>query len=124
MAKLPAISGAQWEVMNIIWAESPITAATVIQRLAESTGWNPRTIKTLINRLLKKGVITFEARGKEYLYRPLIRREQCVKSESRWFLDRVFGGAAGPMLVHFVNQANLTEAEIQELKQILSRKGK
>src|SRR5882757_6804671 len=105
---LPTISDAEWEVMNVLWDASPRTANDVVDQLAARRGWNPRTVKTLLNRLVNKRALAFEAQGKRYLYHPVVSRDQCVRAESRSFVARVFGGAVGPMLAHFVSQADLT----------------
>src|SRR5436305_1698014 len=121
----PPISDAEWEVMNACWsaAPRPLAANEVVEALAgRRPPWNPKTVKTLLNRLVKKGALTFDTEGNRYLYRPAVRREQCVRSETRSFVDRVFGGAVGPMLVHFVSQSKLSPAEIEQLKRLLEQK--
>jgi BlaI family penicillinase repressor len=123
MPNLPTISDAEWEVMNVLWDQSPRTASEVVDRLAARRGWNPRTVKTLLNRLVNKRALSFEAQGKRYLYHPIVSRDQCVRSESRSFVARVFGGAVGPMLAHFVSQADLTAEEIEQLRRVLAEKG-
>ena len=123
MSKPPAISDAEWDVMQVLWdAAGPVTANDVVDRVAARNRWNPRTVKTLLNRLVNKGALGFEAEGKRYRYFPRVTREACVRRESRSFLDRVFGGAAGPMLAHFVSEAPLTEDEIRRLRQLLDRR--
>src|SRR4051812_29797826 len=121
----PNISEAEWEVMRVLWeAESPITAQEVIEALAGHRDWSPRTIKTLLNRLVKKAALGFEEEGKRYRYFPKVTQEQCMRSESRSFLERVFGGRSGLLLNYFVSNAKLSAAEIAELKRILSKKEK
>jgi BlaI family penicillinase repressor len=122
MPKTPAISDAEWDVMQALWDASPLTANEVVERVAGKKGWNPRTVKTLLNRLVKKGALGFESEGKRYLYRPRVSREECVRRESRSFLSRVFGGATGPMLAQFVSEAPLTPDEIRHLRDILDRR--
>lgn len=122
MPKTPAISDAEWEVMQALWGESPLTANEVVERVAGKKGWNPRTVKTLLNRLVKKSALGFETEGKRYRYRPRVTREECVRRESRSFLSRVFGGAAGPVLAQFVSEAPLTPDEIRQLREILDRR--
>ncbi|MDP9175826.1 MAG: BlaI/MecI/CopY family transcriptional regulator [Planctomycetota bacterium] len=124
MADIPAISDAEWEVMNVVWDQTRVTAAEVVESLAGRFEWHPRTIKTMLNRLVKKGALLFEAQGKRYVYRAAAKREQCVRSESRSFVDRVFGGAMGAMLLHFVSQADLSPEQIKELRELLARKSK
>lgn len=119
--KTPRISGAEWEVMRIAWARGSVTAQDVVDSLAD-TGWSPRTIKTLLNRLKTKGALGHEVHGKAYVYSPAVRLEDCVRQESQSFLDRVFGGAAAPLLAHFVRRAKLSKDEIDELKRMLAEK--
>ena len=122
MKKPPRISHAEWEVMNVVWQKSPITANEVVERLSPQKQWHPQTIRTLLSRLVKKGALRFEAQGKRYLYRPVRPKDEHTKQESESFLSRVFGGAAAPMLVHFVKHAKLSPADIEELKKILAEK--
>jgi BlaI family penicillinase repressor len=116
----PSISDAEWEVMAVLWDTSPLTANDVVDRLAARRRWSPRTVKTLLNRLVKKGALKFQVEGKRYSYRPAVQRQQSVRAESRSFLSRVFRGAAGPMLVHFVTHAELTPGELKELEEALA----
>lgn len=124
MPKSPSISDAEWEVMRIVWARSPIAASEIVAALAPARSWSPHTIKTMLNRLVKKGALTFKGEGKRYLYFPKATQAQCTREESRSFLDRVFGGAVGPMLNHFVSSHKLSPEEIAQLKALLERKEK
>jgi BlaI family transcriptional regulator, penicillinase repressor len=119
----PRISDAEWEVMRVAWSRGSVTAQDVVEALRDHD-WSPRTIKTLLNRLKTKGALSHEARGKAYVYRPAVRIEDCVRHESQSFLERVFGGAAAPLLAHFVKRARLTPQELDELKALLAEKGK
>src|ERR1041384_7678367 len=95
----PNISDAEWEVMRVIWdsGRKTMTAQEVVEALLPRKNWSVRTIKTLLNRLVKKNALGFEEEGKRYRYWPKVTQEQCVRSESRSFLERVFGGQAGPI---------------------------
>jgi BlaI family penicillinase repressor len=116
---VPAISDAEWEVMNVIWERHPVTASEIVTALASRTSWSPRTIKSMLNRLLRKGVLAHEVEGKRYLYRPLVSRERCATEASESFLERVFGGSAAPMIAHLVRNAKLSEDEIAKLRAVL-----
>lgn len=120
--KPPQISDAEWEVMNVLWNDSPLTASEVAEAVCSRMKWHPRTVKTLLGRLVRKRVLRYREEGNRYLYRPAIERDQYVREEARSFLDRVFGGSATPMLVHFVENAGLTEEELAELRAALDRK--
>ena len=116
------ISDAEWRVMQVVWRRKEATAAAVIADLAATSGWRHRTIRTLLARLVGKGVLAAQADGNRYLYRPLVSRGKCVREESRSFLQRVFGGDAGDLLVHFVRGADIAPEQIEELKRLLDEK--
>ena len=124
MPKTPAISDAEWEIMNVLWEGSPRTATDVSEALRERVTWNTNTVKTLLGRLVKKGVVRFKPEANRYLYYAALPRERYVRQEAASFLDRVFGGDASPMLVHFVRNSDLSDEEITELRRILDEKQK
>ncbi|HUP48254.1 MAG TPA: BlaI/MecI/CopY family transcriptional regulator [Thermoanaerobaculia bacterium] len=120
MARPPQISDAEWDVMQVLWETSPLSGSEVADRL----GGHPKTVKTLLGRLVRKGVLRFREENNRYLYRPAVPRERYVEEESRSFLERVFGGEATPALVHFVESVELSEEEIRELRELLERRAK
>jgi BlaI family penicillinase repressor len=122
MPKIPQISEAEWEVMRVLWADAPQTANEVCDALAGSTTWNPRTIKTLLNRLVNKGALKYTQHGRMYLYRPAVSESACIRAASRTFLKRVFGGALTPMLAHFLEEETLSAEEIAELRSMLDER--
>lgn len=124
MEQLPKISQAEQLVMKVIWDDNPITANGIIMSLSKATDWKPKTIKTLISRLLKKEAIGYERSGRQYDYYPLIEEAAFVIAESHSFLRRVFGGSMKPMLATMVENEDLSPGDIEDLKRILEEKGK
>ena len=122
MGGLPRISDAEWDVMSVLWAEHPLSAHQVAERLANQKSWSPQTVKTLLGRLVRKGALGFLTVGRRYLYHPKLSRERCVREESRTFAERVFGGDAHPLLVHMVRETEMSQEEIDELRRILGEK--
>jgi BlaI family penicillinase repressor len=122
MKKLPNISEAEHQVMKVIWKDNPIASMKIINALTKITDWKPKTIKTLVNRLLNKGAIGYETSGNKYIYYPLIEEKVFVKAESHSFLRRVFGGAMKPMLSTMVENEDLSPEDIKDLKRILEKK--
>ncbi len=108
--------------MRIVWAKSPVTAHVIIGELRATKNWSVSTVKTLLNRLVKKRVRDFEKTGPQYLYRAAISQQECRTSEMKSFLARVFDGALPPMLAHYVQNQPLSEREIGELEQILKQR--
>ena len=117
MPDLPRISDAEWAVMTALWNESPSTAQQVADHLPDHN-WSIRTVKTLLGRLVKKGVLGFQDDGKRYRYEPRIARDAYVREESRSFLER-HGGSASPLLAYFVREGRLKEGELAELRRLL-----
>jgi len=122
--QLPSISDAEWEVMRVIWLTSPLTANEIIDHLSGSKAWKPKTVKTLISRLVQKQALGCHKDNREYTYFPLVSEDECINAESRTFLNRIFGGSLKPMMVHFLDSKKLSAEEIQELKALLQEKEK
>ncbi|MEA3226754.1 MAG: BlaI/MecI/CopY family transcriptional regulator [Planctomycetota bacterium] len=122
MDKPPKISESEWQVMRVLWAKSPLTANEVVERLSGKTHWKPKTVKTLIDRLVKKGAVKFEKEGRRYKYYPAVGRAECIATERQSFLRRVYGGTMKPMLAAFLEDAELSADDIAELKDILEQK--
>src|SRR5579872_3345547 len=120
MKSVPRISDTEWEIMRIIWLKHPLMANEVIEQLTTADGrWHPKTARTLLARLVQKGALGYEARGRTYVYSPLLSEEDCVATASESFLDRVFGGSLKPMLAHFVERQKLTRKDLEELGKLL-----
>lgn len=113
------ISDAESVVMDVLWRRAPLSAEEVVAALTDSTDWQEPTIKTLLNRLLKKRAIAAERDGKRYLYRPLLKRVDYVHSESKSLLDRLFDGRVAPLVAHFSEQRKLSKKDLAELKRLI-----
>src|SRR4051812_36001177 len=114
-----AISEAESLVMDVLWREHPLSAEEVVATLAKTTDWQEPTVKTLLNRLLKKRAIAAERDGRRYLYRPLLKREDYIHAESKSLLDRLFGGRVAPLVAHFSDRQRLSKKDLLELKRLI-----
>jgi len=118
--KIPGIPESEWAVMEVLWENSPLTAAEVAETLRPATNWAKNTVRTLLTRLVEKGALkTGKNAAGTLTFRPAVSRAACVKAEGKSFLQRIFGGAAKPLLVHFAQNSRLTAAEVKELKRLL-----
>jgi BlaI family transcriptional regulator, penicillinase repressor len=113
------ISDAEQAVMEVLWAEAPLTAADVAARVDPARQWSERTVKTLLGRLLGKGVLAHQEDGRRYLYRPTVDRADYVATESRKLVDRLFGGRAAPLVAHLAEQEAFTPEDIAEIEALL-----
>lgn len=122
--RLPRISESEWRVMQVLWEHGPLTANDVVAKLAGEVKWTPRTVKTLIGRLVKKGALAFQEEGTRYRYSAAVAESDCVRSETQSFIRRVYQGAMKPALAAFLEDADLSPQEIKELQEILAHKRK
>lgn len=118
-----AISDAESLVMEVLWSGRRMAAEDVVAALVSQHQWQEATIKTLLNRLLKKGAVSAEKDGRRYLYSAVLKREQWVTSESKSMLDRLFGGRVAPLVAHFGKHRKLSKSDIEELKRLIESMG-
>ena len=110
--------------MEVVWEDPPVTAQRVSEVLGEREQWKPQTVKTLLARLVKKGVLAYESEGRRFRYTPAIRRDEAVAAETESFLDRISRGSLVPALQHLVQTTRALEAEeIKALRELLKLKG-
>ena len=118
---LPQISEAEYEVMKVVWKESPVNTNVVTEILTKTTKWSPKTIQTLLKRLVNKGALTYEKQGRVFVYMPLIQESAYVRQKSRSFLKRYFDGDMSRMLSACLDEETLTKNEIDTLREILAK---
>lgn len=116
-----SITDAESVVMEVLWRYStPVPTETVVAALEGEQRWQEATIKTLLNRLLKKKVIRAQKDGRRFLYSPLIMRDQWVLNVSKGLLDRLFAGRVAPLAAHFSRHGKLTKRDVAELKRLIA----
>ena len=118
-ARSERISEAEHAVMEALWDESPLSAVDVCERVCKSRDWSMATVKTLLGRLVTKGVIETEPDGRRFLYTPLVARSEYVGSESKRLVERLFGGRAAPLFAHLAESEALTEDDLSEIEALL-----
>jgi BlaI family penicillinase repressor len=121
---IPSISESEWEIMNVLWDKAPQTANDIIFSLQESTDWKPKTIRTLLDRLVQKDVVGVNKNLRVYTFYPLYTQEECQRAETESFINRIYGGTLKSMLVQFIQEDTLTDDDINELRFILNKKPK
>ena len=122
--QLPRIADSEWRVMQVLWRHGPQTANDVVNALSGEVKWKPRTIKTLISRLVRKGAVKVTEEGYRYRYSAAVDESTSVHSETRSFVRRVYQGAMKPALAAFLEDADLSDEEIDDIQEILNQKRK
>lgn len=115
------ITAAEAHVMEALWRRQPMSADDLVAEVGASQQWGEATVKTLINRLLKKKAIKSERADGKHGYRPLIDRSAYVHSESQGLLDRLFDGRLAPLVSHFSKREKLNPEDIAELRRLLDK---
>ncbi len=122
MTALPQISEAEFEVMKIVWKHAPISTNEITEKLVQTTTWSPKTIQTLIKRLVTKGVLSYEKQSRVFVYTPLVKENEYIGQESSSFLNRYYGGDITAMLSAYIENDQLSETEIEHLRSLLAKK--
>ena len=122
MPHLPHISEAEFEVMKIVWRLAPVSTNEITDALTRTTSWSPKTIQTLIKRLVNKGALTYEKQGRIFVYTSTVKENEYIGQESRSFLKRFYGGDITAMLSSYIENDRLSDSEIEHLRSLLSRK--
>ncbi len=120
MAALPQISEAEFEVMKIVWKYAPINTNEITERLVKTTTWSPKTIQTLIKRLVNKGALSYEKQSRIFVYTPLVDENEYIGQESNSFLKRFYDGNISKMLSAYIENDKLSETEINNLRSLLA----
>ncbi len=121
MSTLPQISESEFEVMKIIWKYAPISTNEITEKLLQTTSWSPKTIQTLIKRLVNKGAVTYEKQSRMFVYTPAIKENEYIGQESNSFLNRYYDGNITTMLSAYIENDKLSESELDSLRTLLSQ---
>lgn len=119
MSTLPQISEAEFEIMKIVWKHAPISTNEITERLTTTTTWSPKTIQTLIKRLVNKRALTYEKQSRVFIYTPLVQKSEYIGHESNSFLERYYNGDITAMLSTYIENDKLSETDIDTLRSIL-----
>ena len=123
MSRLPQISEAEYEVMKVIWSKAPINTNEVTDSLLQATDWSPKTIQTLLKRLVQKGAITYEKKSRVFVYTPLVVKEDYLNQESEHFLKRFFNGNLTSLVASYMKDERISQEELEELRSLLLHDG-
>lgn len=120
MSKLPQISEAEFEVMKVIWKYAPISTNEVTEKLTQTTDWSPKTIQTMLKRLVTKKALTYEKQSRVFVYTPLVPETEYIRQESNSFLNKYYNGNIVSMLTSYLEYDKLSKTELDTLRHLLS----
>lgn len=120
MSKLPQISEAEFEVMKVIRKYAPISTNEVTEKLTQTTDWSPKTIQTMLKRLVTKKALTYEKQSRVFVYTPLVPETEYIRQESNSFLNKYYNGNIVSMLTSYLEDDKLSKTELDTLRHLLS----
>jgi BlaI family penicillinase repressor len=109
----------EWAILQVVWEHQPCAAPAVQEVLQEDKGWAYTTVKTMMDRMVKKGLLRTERVRNLYLYRAAITRRQAQQSEIRRTIKRAFDGALTPMMQFLIENESLSDQEYEELERLI-----
>jgi BlaI family penicillinase repressor len=119
-----SIQDSEWDLLEALWTLERATAPQVAEALAKTRGWAYSTVKTLLDRMMVKGLVHGRQVGNVWEYTPALRREDARRSAWTDFVSKAFGGATAPALEFLATQARVPKKELEELRVLLEKKGK
>ena len=110
--------------MKVVWKYAPINTNEITEKLTQTTNWSPKTIQTLIKRLVSKKALTYEKQSRVFVYTPLVKEDEYIRQESNTFLKRYYDGNITSMLTSYLEDDKLSETDIDTLRHLLSKNPK
>lgn len=124
MAKVCELTRAEWTIIKAVWEHEPCTATDVQERLARQTRWTYSTVRTLMDRMVAKGLLHSEKVRNATLYSSAITQQQAQRSEALYALKQAFNGALTPMVQCLIESRNVSADELAELEALIKSKKK
>jgi BlaI family penicillinase repressor len=118
------LTKAEWQIMNALWKDYPASVRDVIENLEEEVDWAYTTVKTMLDRLVKKGVLKVSKERNVSMYEPIVSQKKTKQAAIKSFVNQVFEGAVGSLMHHLVAEEELSKKERDELVSILKEEEK
>lgn len=115
------LSNSEWEIMNVLWEASDMTISQIVTKLNEKRFWDKHVVITMLNRMEKKGAVSYKRNGRAKEYSSVISQKDTVLQESQQFLDRVFSGSLSLMVNSFLSNKKVEKEELDELYRIIKK---
>lgn len=112
----------EWAIMRIVWEKQPCAAPTVQEALQKEKGWAYTTVKTMMDRMVKKGLLKTKKIRNLYLYSSVLSEPQAQKGEIMKTLKRAFDGTLTPMMQFLIENDELSEKEYEHLEQLIKNR--
>ncbi|HYG34571.1 MAG TPA: BlaI/MecI/CopY family transcriptional regulator [Clostridia bacterium] len=116
------LTEAEWTIIKAVWDGEPCTAPGIQERVQKETRWTYSTVRTLMDRMVTKGLLKAQKEGHLTLYRSAVTREQAQRSELLYALKHAFNGALTPMIQCLLDTGKVSSQELTELEALIQAK--
>ena len=114
-----ALTESEWAIIKAVWEKEPCTAPDIQLMLEKQTRWTYSTVRTLMDRMVAKGLLTAGKVRNLTLYRSAATREQAQRGELLYALKHAFNGALTPMVQCLLDTGNLSADELAQLESLI-----
>jgi BlaI family penicillinase repressor len=114
------LTEAEWSVIKAVWESEPTTAPAMQEKLFPQTEWTYSTVRTLMDRMVGKGLLKATKSGKLTLYRTAVTRQQAQRGELLYALKHAFNGALTPMVQCLLDTNEVSREELDQIKQLIA----
>jgi len=118
------LTEAEWTIIKAVWQHEPCAAPTIQEKLHRRTDWTYSTVRTLMDRMVAKGLLTADKIRNLTLYRSAVTRQQAQRGELLYALKNAFNGALTPMVQSLLETGDLSAEELTELESLIKQKKK
>jgi BlaI family penicillinase repressor len=118
------LTPAEWTIIKAIWENEPCTAPAIQEKLERDTQWSYSTVRTMMDRMVAKGLLLGQKTGKVTLFRSAVTRDQAQRGELLYALKNAFNGALTPMMQCLLNSGEVSPSELAELEALIKAKKK
>lgn len=119
--KLRDLTKVEWDLMNRIWHRRSVTVADVHRYFLKERGWSYNTVKTMMQRLVKKGYLLCDDSQRAHTYSPAVSRRRVVRRTLAEALDRILDDGFDPLVAYAAKRRNLSDEEIEQLRELLEK---
>ncbi len=118
------LTESEWSIIKAVWETEPCTAPAIQERLSKSTGWHYSTVRTLMDRMVSKGILSAKKEGKLTIYSSIITRADAQRGELFYALKHAFNGALTPMVQCLLESNDLKADDLAELEAMIKARKK
>jgi BlaI family penicillinase repressor len=118
------LTEAEWTIIKAVWAAEPCSAPDIQEKLRSKTGWTYSTVRTLMDRMVAKGLLSAGKVRHLTLFRSAVTREQAQRSELLYALKHAFNGALTPMVQCLLDTGEVSARELAQLEALIKARKK